>query len=540
MLEKRLYTGAMEQFFENSAAAGQTPVWSAAKTRIYIGAPDGVCGVFEHDPDATAQASATRASLLLTDYLGSIDIAVDFSSGSVLTGEGRLQKFSYDPWGGRRKWDDWNRADASTPGQLDAFTDHGFTGHETMDELGLVHMNARIYDPLIGRFLSPDSVLQFPGNIQSYDRYQYVLNNPCTFTDPSGHLLPIIVGIILVAAEAGIYTSVIVMAITSAAWAAINGAQGADIWKAGLMAAAMTAVSFGIGSAFGEVGSFATQPATEVARAAAHGITGGVASDIQGGSFASGFAAGFVGSAAGSAMSGSSFFAGEGTAAVFKRTIAAAIIGGTVADIGGGKFANGAMTSAVQHLFNAEMHRFKDSTGKTTVVIEEPVVNRNRVSQSQLAKPATDLAKPSVTVDTVYDQATDTITITPVITVNIGDDAYNAGAAVLATTQAVEDEHVRDLYSYAHHNFLVETELAVNGFVGAGHTGQTLANMLDVKMHNRFQGVRAMSGRFWDMGNPRYHDIDMSTGARLNTPTAAAVSNYRTTAFGGEFTGTMR
>jgi hypothetical protein len=124
--------------------------------------------------------------------------------------------------------------------------------------------------------------------------------------------------------------------------------------------------------------------------------------------------------------------------------------------------------------------------------------------------------------------------------VNIGDDAYNAGAAVLATTQAVEDEHVRDLYSYAHHNFLVETELAVNGFRGRR------SYRTDIGKHARRENAQPLPGgkgdvwSVWDMGNPRYHDIDMSTGARLNTPTAAAVSNYRTTAFGGEFTGTMR
>jgi len=39
-------------------------------------------------------------------------------------------------------------------------------------------MNGRIYDSLIGRFLSPDPTLQFPGDLQSYHRYAYVLNNP--------------------------------------------------------------------------------------------------------------------------------------------------------------------------------------------------------------------------------------------------------------------------------------------------------------------------------------------------------------------------
>ncbi len=47
-------------------------------------------------------------------------------------------------------------------------------------------MNGRIYDPLLGRFLSADLVVQAPANLQSYNRYSYVMNNPLSLTDPSG------------------------------------------------------------------------------------------------------------------------------------------------------------------------------------------------------------------------------------------------------------------------------------------------------------------------------------------------------------------
>src|SRR5262249_12411520 len=62
----------------------------------------------------------------------------------------------------------------------------GFTGHEMLDELQLVHMNGRIYSPLFGKFLSPDPIIQAPENLQSYNRFSYVLNNPLAFTDPTG------------------------------------------------------------------------------------------------------------------------------------------------------------------------------------------------------------------------------------------------------------------------------------------------------------------------------------------------------------------
>ena len=112
--------------------------------------------------------------------------SVKYSFGSI-TGitdaSGKLlQTLSYDAWGRRRNANDW--ADYSvTAGMFD----RGFTGHEHLDEFGLINMNGRVYDPFLARFLSPDPFITEPHNAQNYNRYTYALNNPLRYTDPSGY-----------------------------------------------------------------------------------------------------------------------------------------------------------------------------------------------------------------------------------------------------------------------------------------------------------------------------------------------------------------
>ena len=74
-----------------------------------------------------------------------------------------------------------------TPGtESDLFLGRGYTGHEHLPWFGLINMNARLYDPAVGRFLSPDPILQAPTNSQNFNRYSYALNNPLKYTDPTG------------------------------------------------------------------------------------------------------------------------------------------------------------------------------------------------------------------------------------------------------------------------------------------------------------------------------------------------------------------
>src|SRR5690606_38518434 len=87
---------------------------------------------------------------------------------------------------GERRGANWQGVPSSSDwAQINATTPRGFTDHEHLDGLSLIHMNGRLYDPQVGRFVSGDPFVQAPFDGQSLNRYTYVLNNPLTFVDPS-------------------------------------------------------------------------------------------------------------------------------------------------------------------------------------------------------------------------------------------------------------------------------------------------------------------------------------------------------------------
>ncbi len=128
------------------------------------------------------QSNGSTKSFVYNDHLGSLDVITD-SAGVI------QQSLSFDPWGARRNGENWN-AFSTTELSLTGFTQpistHGFTGHEMVDDMGLIHMNGRIYDPKIARFLQTDPFIQAATNTQNFNRYSYVMNNPLNATDPSG------------------------------------------------------------------------------------------------------------------------------------------------------------------------------------------------------------------------------------------------------------------------------------------------------------------------------------------------------------------
>ena len=144
--------------------------------RQYVVADGGVVAV--RNRSGSAQPTTTY---LLHDHLGGVD-GFTSASGSLLA------KASYHPMGARRSGD-WLSAapTAAEWQQIQATTARGYTGHEHLDNLGIIHMNGRVLDPALGRFLSPDPYVQSPYDSQSLNRYSYVRNNPLRFTDPSGY-----------------------------------------------------------------------------------------------------------------------------------------------------------------------------------------------------------------------------------------------------------------------------------------------------------------------------------------------------------------
>jgi RHS repeat-associated protein len=140
----------------------------------YLIAGGRLVGVHIQKADET---TATR--YFHTDHLGSISVITKEA------GEGNIvvERLSYDAWGKRRHPD-------GTPDPAGAITSEasrGFTGHEQLDAVGLIHMNGRVYDPLLGRFGTPDPMTENPFSTQGWNRYSYVGNSPTNFADPSGY-----------------------------------------------------------------------------------------------------------------------------------------------------------------------------------------------------------------------------------------------------------------------------------------------------------------------------------------------------------------
>ncbi|MGJ8634058.1 MAG: FG-GAP-like repeat-containing protein [Luteolibacter sp.] len=406
------YLGSVEKVSVHEYA-GTTDLKMTETTKHYIGG----LAIVEQVKDLLAAPNAPPAQTtkyLLGDHLGSTETVTD-QDGAV------VERVSYDAWGQQRDAVTWGEAESVDygKGRTLASVTRGFTGHEQFDSLGITHMNGRIYDSVLGRFLSPDPVVQAPEEAQNYNAYSYVLNNPLSYTDPSGYIfsfikkvIDAIIGIFEKASKlktkwlnkAGkwlakkgaleyvttaitiigfIVDSTVGFGFGSAAASGINTAlAGGDNWDVtkGVVISyasyAATTSLHGLGKTAKAGGSAvsgggavanaanaihnATNVSFKVLYVAAHGVLGGVKNVLLGGKFKDGFLSAAASTAFGAYVSYENIGLGSPgdyskPYLVAARTSVAAVIGGTVSEVGGGKFANGAYTSAFQHLFNAEV-----------------------------------------------------------------------------------------------------------------------------------------------------------------------------------------
>lgn len=334
----------------------------------------GVVLTYRTDNNNILQATDKR--YIYTDHLGSVDLLTD-ANGEV---QGQFSKvshaMSFDAWGARRNIAQWNDANfafslsgITLAGFTEPITRRGFTGHEMVDDMGIIHMNGRIYDPKLARFLQADPFIQAATNTQSYNRYSYLWNNPLNATDPSGFFLkqlhrnvmkltgawathkfldrhaPQLVPFI----QTALNFIPIVGPVVSAAFGANHTFYLTGSLTAGAKAFAMSYGTSVIGAGIAGAGLNTAQ--TMFAQA----MLGGVLAELQGGKFGHGFVSAGLSAGAGAMM-------GPGYSA--QGMLVSAIVGGTVSEITGGKFANGAQSAAMMYAVSWAASRI--GTGGTT------------------------------------------------------------------------------------------------------------------------------------------------------------------------------
>ena len=187
------------------------------------------------------------------DHLGSPWLITNASGNEV-------QRLNFNAWGLRRDATNWDNYSDLPEMKFD----RGFTGHEHLEMFGLINMNARLYDPVLGRFLSPDPIIQVPEFTQSYNGYSYALNNPLSYTDPNGEFLftALIPGV-------GVFLDAMLV---GAAVGAVGGGvksvlQGQNFWGG----AWKGAITGGVGGLMGPIGGAGMSFAANVGLGAAQG-----------------------------------------------------------------------------------------------------------------------------------------------------------------------------------------------------------------------------------------------------------------------------
>jgi RHS repeat-associated protein len=329
----------------------------------YLFAGGNMIGMHVERSDGTA---ATR--FFHKDHLGSVSTITD-EYGTV------LERLSYDAWGKRRFPDGTD----DPAGSIESQATRGFTGHEELDGVGLVHMNGRVYDPLLGRFGSADPMTESPFSTQGLNRYSYVGNNPINFTDPSGYCFlgcfwqkigtflnrtfgavfrkfPILGNIFEIAAVAlCLGNPVCALPVAFAATTFVVGVTSGNLGyalRAGFIAAATATANFGVGDITEGIEGLGGA----ISNVAGHALVGCGSALASGGKCGPAALAGGVSAAATPFIDAQFPDPLHNPENLFAGTAISATAGGLASVAGGDKFANGAVTGAFGYLFNAIQH----------------------------------------------------------------------------------------------------------------------------------------------------------------------------------------
>ncbi len=182
----KYYAGDYEEVYAYDGVASFFPTGRAEI--CYIRTPEGLQAAYKKS--GIRNLTDENIYYFGRDHVGSIT--------SIISQEGEvLERYLYDAWGNRRVIDDTSaKASVYYPlANLERIMpellykplfDRGYIGEEHLDQFGLINLNARLYDPVLGRFLSPDPYVQAPENLQNFNRYAYGLNNPLMYLDPDG------------------------------------------------------------------------------------------------------------------------------------------------------------------------------------------------------------------------------------------------------------------------------------------------------------------------------------------------------------------
>ncbi len=180
--------GSMEvRYTKAMPAVGSTPaVLEKVEFFTYIGGDAYSAPLVARKVDA----GTFENFYLHRDYQGSI-LAITNQQGI------KVEERLFDAWGLLLKLKVNGVLSALPTAGVGLLLDRGYTGHDHLWTVALVHMNARLYDAKLHRFLQPDNFVQDPSSTQSFNRYAYCMNNPLMYTDTNGEFWHIVFGAVV-------------------------------------------------------------------------------------------------------------------------------------------------------------------------------------------------------------------------------------------------------------------------------------------------------------------------------------------------------